>query len=155
MDKFEQVRILQKYYYSYQEFLKDIKKISSEVKTFNPQAIVAIARGGVSAAHFIANAIDNRNLFTINSIHYNNQEKLDYIEVFNIPNLKGFKRVLIVDDIIDSGDTIKEVLSRLKSDYKEIEFKVAVLFYKKSSIIQPDFFAKEAKSWIDFFWEVD
>jgi xanthine phosphoribosyltransferase len=146
---------LKKYYYSYNEFLEDIKILSKDIKKFNPQAIVAVARGGVSAAHFIANALDNRNLFTINSVHYNNQKKLDYIKVFNIPNLNGFKRILIVDDIIDSGDTIKEVLNRLKSNYKDIDFKVATLFYKKSAKFKPDYFAKEAKAWIDFFWEVD
>ena len=33
----------------------------------------------------------------------------DSIEIFNIPDLK-FKKVLIIDDIVDSGKTMIEVL---------------------------------------------
>ena len=37
----------------------------------------------------------------------------------------------------------------------EIEFKSATLFYKRSSVFEPDIWINEAKDWIDFFWERD
>ena len=39
------------------------------------------------------------------------------------------KKVLIIDDIIDSGETMQEILIILNDKYPNIEFKIATLFY--------------------------
>ena len=62
---------------------------------------------------------------------------------------------MIVDDIVDSGETIAEIKKLLTKEYLYSEFKIASLFYKKTAIIQPDFSVQEAQNWIEFFWEVD
>ena len=61
----------------------------------------------------------------------------------------------IIDDIVDSGETMKEILFILKEKFPNIEFKIATLFYKNTALIKPDFSVREANEWIDFFWEVD
>ncbi len=124
-------------------------------QNFKLDAILAIARGGLSIGQLMAYALDKRELFTLNSIHYNKENKLDTIEIFNIPNLSHLKRVLIVDDIVDSGETMQAILEKLKKLYPNIEFKLATIFYKKGSLVKADFALKEANEWIDFFWEVD
>ena len=43
----------------------------------------------------------------------------------------------------------------LACGFSEIEFNSATLFYKKTSIYEPDFWVNEADDWIDFFWERD
>ena len=43
----------------------------------------------------------------------------------------------------------------LKDKFPGVEFKLATIFYKKTAVLQPDFCVKEAKGWIDFFWEAD
>ena len=73
----------------------------------------------------------------------------------NIPDLFNFSKIVIIDDIIDSGETIIEILKILKEKYPKTEFKIASLFYKNTALLKPDFSVNEAKSWIDFFWEVD
>ena len=145
--------MVEKYHYSYDEFIIDTKSLLKDIKQFQPQAIVAIARGGVTFGHFIANGLDNRNFFIINSIGYNDTKQLDQIELFNIPTLDKFNTILIVDDIVDSGKTLKKVLDTLSQKYPKTIFKTVSLFYKQSAIIQPDFKNKEATKWIDFFWE--
>jgi xanthine phosphoribosyltransferase len=75
--------------------------------------------------------------------------------VFNIPELKKSKIVLIVDDIVDSGDTLVEVLLALNSRYPHITFYTASLFYKKTAKIAPTWYAKETQEWIEFFWSLD
>ena len=148
--------MIKKEYYSYGMFLDDTKKLVKSIKEFyDPDAIVSIARGGNTLGHFIASGLDINSLFTINSIHYNNTEKLDSFEISNIPILENYKKVLIVDDIIDSGETIQEILKILTKKYPYITFKIATLFYKKSAIIEADFTINEAKQWIEFFWEKD
>ncbi|WP_297192981.1 phosphoribosyltransferase family protein [uncultured Campylobacter sp.] len=144
------------YFYSYDEFKEDVKILARQIKKdFNPDAIVAVARGGLSLAHSLATALSNRNLFVLNSIHYDDTKKLDYIKIFNIPDLKEFKKVIIVDDLVDSGESMMEIKKVLSEKFKEIDFKVATIFYKDKAIFKPDFYAKEAFGWIDFYWDID
>ena len=63
--------------------------------------------------------------------------------------------VLIVDDIVDSGDTLKLVLDILSHKYPNCTFRSASLFYKDTAIVKPNWYVQDAKSWIDFFWTVD
>ena len=142
-------------YYSYEEFVKDTKKLVECSKGFKADTLIAIARGGMTLGHAFANAVDNRRLFTINSILYEKEEKGERCEIFNVPDLKDAKKVLILDDIVDSGQTMKEVLMILQKRFPGVEFKIASLFYKPSATIQPDFTVHEAKEWIGFFWEKD
>ena len=144
------------YFYSYDEFKDDVILLAKNIKKdFDPEAIVAVARGGLSLAHSLATALKNRNLFVLNSIHYDDTTKLDYIKIFNIPNIKDFKKVLIVDDLVDSGESMKEIKKTLQDEFKHINFKVATIFYKDKAIFKPDFCAKEAFGWINFFWDID
>ncbi len=145
---------MEKFYYSYDLFKNDTQVLVNKCKVFEPDILLAIARGGLTLSHFMSQAMNIRNLFTLNSIHYEKETKLDTFNIFNIPDLSFAKRVLIIDDIIDSGETMKEVLKLLKDKFPHVEFKIATLFYKKSALIQPDFYVKEANVWIDFFWEI-
>ena len=63
--------------------------------------------------------------------------------------------MLIVDDIIDSGETLREVLRLLKEKYPQADFRLATIFYKPTAVIEADYTLKKAHDWIDFFWEVD
>lgn len=142
-------------YYSFEEFKEDVKKVASEVKNDGMvDCIVAISRGGMTFGHSLSVALRNRHLFSINSIHYDDQHKLDDIKIFNIPDLSNYKRILVVDDIIDSGETMFAVRDRILSIYPHIEFKIASIFKKEKALLKPDYFAKEANDWIDFFWDI-
>ena len=146
---------MRKLHYTYDLFITDTKLLVEKSKDFNPEIILAVARGGLTLSHFMAQAMNIRNLFSLNSIHYNDETKLDTFDISNIPDLFKAKKVLIVDDIVDSGETMVEILKILNNKFPNIEFKIATLFYKKSALIQPDFTVNEADCWIDFFWEVD
>ncbi len=117
-------------------------------------AIIAIARGGMSLAQRLGEHYNLRSVYTINTIGYDDTQKRESVEVFNIPDLKDARRVLVVDDIVDSGDTLREVLSVLQRTYPHATYKTASLFYKKTASIAPDWSVKEADAWIDFFWSV-
>ncbi len=146
---------LNRLYYSYDLFRVDTQVLANKCKSFIPDAILGIARGGLTLSHMLSQSLDIRDLYTLNSIHYDDTTKLSTFNIFNIPNISKFNRVLIVDDIIDSGETMNEILKILKNKFPQIDFKIATLFYKKSALIQPDFSVREANEWIDFFWEVD
>lgn len=143
------------YYYRYNEFVGDTKQLVQLTQDYKADALLAIARGGLTLGHAFAHATNSRHLYAINSILYEGDTRGENCEIFNVPDLSGASKVLLLDDIIDSGKTIKEVLAQLQTDYPNIEFKVAALFYKPTAVIQPDFAVKEATEWIEFFWEKD
>ncbi len=140
------------YYYDYKEFVQDIENLYQQTKSYEPDIILAIARGGVTLGHFLAEKYKLRELLTLNSVHYDNTQKLDNVSLFNIPNLSKYKKVLIVDDIVDSGESLREIVKVLKKRFPQTVFKTGVIFYKENDIFTPDFKIKEAKEWIEFFW---
>jgi len=146
---------LEKYYYSYDEFKKDTQILVDKCRGYEPDILLAVARGGLTLSHLMAQALDMRNLYSLNSIHYEGDLKLETFNIFNIPDVSHAKRVLIIDDIVDSGETMVEILKVLRQKFPGVDFKLATLFYKKTAVLQPDFAVREANEWIDFFWEVD
>lgn len=143
-----------KYYYPYSEFIADVKVLTAKID-IKPDAILPIARGGLTLGHFLGEYYGIRGVFAINTIGYEDTTKLDEVTVFNVPDLNFAKNVLIVDDIVDSGDTLVEVLKVLNEKFPHVAFYTASLFYKSTAVIEPDWYAKETSEWIEFFWTKD
>lgn len=142
-------------YYDFSSFEHDAKILAKRARDeFNPEAILGIARGGLTLAHFLANALDIRDCFSLNSIHYENTTKLDTIKIYNIPDLSKFKKVLITDDIIDSGESMVAIKKEINRLYPNLEIAVATIFYKPKALMLPNFTIKEADDWIEFFWDL-
>ena len=146
--------MIKKIYYPYSEFRKDLqtltKKIDQEFDTLIP-----ISRGGLSIGQMLGEFYGIRKVYAINTIGYEDTKKLDEVKVFHLPNLEGSNRVLIVDDIIDSGDTLIAVLDILKREYPEVIFFTASLFYKPTAVVEPTWWVKQPQGWIEFFWSED
>ena len=142
-------------FYSYDEFAVDTKKMAKQIKDeFDPEVILAVARGGLTLGHSLAVALNNRNLFTLNSIHYEDTNKLDTINIFNVPDLSKYTKSLLVDDIIDSGESMVEIKRELLKRYPNLDIKIATVFYKEKALLLPEFKVKEAHDWIEFFWDI-
>lgn len=142
-------------FYSYDEFAVDTKKMAKQIKDeFDPEVILAVARGGLTLGHSLAVALNNRNLFTLNSIHYEDTNKLDTIQIFNVPDLSKYTKILLVDDIIDSGESMVEIKRELLKRYPNLDIKIATVFYKEKALLLPEFKVKEAHDWIEFFWDI-
>jgi xanthine phosphoribosyltransferase len=144
---------MNKYYYKFPEFIKDLEKLTPEIKKFNPDTLLAIARGGMTIGHFLAERMNTREIYSLNAISYEDEKKLGKPKIFNIPDLSGKKRVLILDDISDSGETLYEVLKLLKQKYPDTEFKTLTLFFKEHTKIIPDIVLHKTDKWIVFFWD--
>ena len=142
-------------FYSYDEFAVDTKKMAKQLKDeFDPDVILAVARGGLTLGHSLAVALENRNLFTLNSIHYEDTNKLDTINIFNVPDLSKYTKILLVDDIIDSGESMVGIKRELIKRYPNLDIKIATVFYKEKALLLPEFKVKEAHDWVEFFWDI-
>ncbi len=147
---------MRRLFYDYATFATDLKALAKRIdEPFD--GIVAIARGGMTMAHMLGEYWGIREVFTINAVGYEGTRKLDRTRLFNPPDLDGLNRVLIVDDIADSGQTLQAVTRRFQAHYPAILFRTATLFYKpKKSCFEPTWWQKEADdAWIDFFWSED
>ena len=142
-------------YYSYEDLKRDTKNLTQQVRPFEPDTVVAIARGGMILGQLMGYGLEIRNVQSIHVESYDDEKQRDRVDIFGTCDLNDSKRVLIVDDIVDSGNTMKAITEHFKRDYPEVEFRSASLFYKPTALVQPDFTLHEAKEWINFFWEVD
>lgn len=142
-------------YYSYESFKEDTLSLIEQSREYKPDAIVAIARGGLMLGQLMGYGLDVRNVQTIRAESYDEQVQREGVTIVGECDLQDAKRILIVDDIVDSGNTLQAVLDYLGVSAPKAERRSASLFYKSSAGVQPDFTVREAIEWIEFFWERD
>jgi len=142
-------------YYGYDQFKNDIPRLGAVCESFKPDTIVAVARGGMTLAHALCMHLDVRNLQSIRCESYDGDEQRTILTIVGESTFSPSKRILVVDDIVDSGRTLHALLPFLQSSNPDVLFKTASLFTKSTALIQPDFSLYEATDWIDFFWERD
>ena len=121
---------------------------------FEPDIVIAIARGGLLPAGAIAYAMGVKAAGTLNVEFYSDIEETLPDPVVLEPLLdtnaiKG-KKLLVVDDVADSGRTLALVVELLREHTDEI--RSAVIYTKPASVIAPDFSWRQTDLWINFPW---
>ena len=145
---------MEKIYYSCEDFQRDVLVLKDKLNSLNNiSVIIPIARGGLTFSHKLGEVLNIRNISSINAISYNGDKKLNNIKVFGEPNLLNLKTALIVDDISDSGRTLKTVVAFLKAKYPDINIFTATIFINPKTEFIPDFYLHKTEKWINFFWE--
>jgi len=121
---------------------------------YEPDIILAIARGGLLAAGALGYALSVKNTYTMNVEFYTGvNERLAVPMILPpVPSLVDLKdsKVLIVDDVADTGHTLKHVLEFCKGQLADT--RLAVLYEKSQSIIKCDYVWKHTDQWINFPW---
>lgn len=130
-----------------------------------PDLIIAVARGGLIPAGALGYAIGVKAMGAINVEFYTGVgETLDEPVVLpplmDPSDLPG-KRVLVVDDVADSGNTLKMVMELLRhqgldlgGEAVAVDARSAVIYHKPRSIIRPDYVWRTTDKWINFPWSV-
>ena len=124
---------------------------------FHPDVVVAIARGGYVPARLLCDYLDLTDLSSIRIVHYVaaacKKKKAELVERLN-RDLRG-KRVLLVDDVSDTGDTLELGRSHMEEQGTAV-LRTAVLHHKQTSFIVPDFFGRRIIKWrwIIYPWAV-
>ena len=124
---------------------------------FRPEVIVAVARGGYMPGRLLADFFGLMTLTAIRIEHYRSLEKRRRAIVRDplTADIDG-RRVLLVDDVSDSGDTFGEALSHLRQRGRPAELRTAVIHHKISSSYEPDWYAARVVRWrwIIYPWAV-
>ncbi len=121
---------------------------------YEPDIILAIARGGLLAAGALGYALSVKNTYTLNVEFYTGVDERLAIPIMlpPVPSIVDLKdsRVLIVDDVADTGHTLKLVNEFCAGQVKES--RIAVLYEKSASIVKSDYVWKRTDEWINFPW---
>jgi len=124
---------------------------------YRPDMILAIARGGLLAAGAIAYALDVKNTYTMNVEFYTGvDERLEVPMILPpVPDLVdlGEARVLVVDDVADTGLTLALVKGFCAG--KVAEVRCAVLYEKPRSVVACEYVWRRTDLWIDFPWSAE
>jgi len=124
---------------------------------YRPDMILAIARGGLFVAGSLGYALAVKNLYVMNVEYYTGvDERLD-IPVILPPDVDWVelddKRVLIVDDVADTGHTLD--LVRRTALEKVGEVRSAVLYQKPQSVVDCEYVWRHTDQWINFPWSTE
>ncbi len=122
---------------------------------YKPDILVGVARGGWIPARLLSDFLENPNMANVKVEFYLDINKTAHDPVITQPvsvPVAG-KRVLIVDDVADSGKSLKLVKESLQAQ-GAAEVRVACAYYKPWSILKPDYYAKETRGWVIFPHEV-
>ena len=122
---------------------------------FKPDLIVGVSRGGWPPARVLSDLMDNPNLATVRAEFYlgvaETKEEPVLTQPVSVP-VAG-KKVLIVDEVADTGKSLKLVKEHILEN-GAVKAKVATVYYKPWSIVKPDYYEKESSRWIVFPWEI-
>jgi hypoxanthine phosphoribosyltransferase len=129
-----------------------LKKINE--KTYD--SIVCIASGGLVLGKLVSDQL-SLPLSTISAKSYKRGETDRTDSDVNIGTIsttfeiKG--KILLVDDLVDGGYTMKLVKEHLLKDKNINDITTATLFKKSRTVFTPDFFVEEVNDWIVFPYE--
>lgn len=124
---------------------------------FATDIVVAIARGGLLLAGSIAYALGAKNCGAINVEFYTGigevlPEPVVLPPMLDVPALTGL-RVLLVDDVSDSGRTLALVTQLLRDEGAEV--RTVTLYSKPRTVLEPDYVWKNTDRWITFPWSAE
>ena len=156
---------------SAQDLLEDSFQLGLKVLEtgFNPTMIIAIWRGGTPVGMAVQEILSycgvESDHIAIRTSSYIGVDQRGAVAVhglnYIIKKICHDDRVLIVDDVFDTGNTIKAVIDELSARARgntPEEMRVAVAWYKPSrneTDLVPDFFIRETAEWLVFPHELD
>ena len=143
-----------KLWYDWLEMRRDVNSLCREIllDKFDPNVIVGLSRGGLTPGVMMSHWM-KKPFKPIKTSLRDFPEWEDYLP------RKTDERVLIVDDICDSGETfhkIREYINERKENGVDVRF--ATLWWNNECNFEPHYYVNEiakdsTKTWIMFPWE--
>ncbi len=121
---------------------------------FKPDVIVGISRGGWPPARIMSDLLENPELANVKAEFYLGVAKTKSEPVITQPvsvSVHG-KKILIVDDVADTGKSLRLVRLHLK-EQGATDVKIATIYYKPWSVVTPDWYERKTSHWVIFPWE--
>ncbi|MDQ2758036.1 MAG: phosphoribosyltransferase [Actinomycetota bacterium] len=124
------------------------------VDDWRPDMILSIARGGLLIGGALGYALGIKNTYTMNVEFYTGvDERLEVPRI--LPPAPDFvdlgdARVLVADDVADTGHTLRSVQDFVAGKVGEV--RTAVIYEKPHSVVRCDYVWRRTDRWINFPW---
>ena len=140
---------------TFEEVYEMTRQVANKVKesSYRPTTIVGLARGGWMPARLLCDFLGITDLISLKVEHWLETGRTRDEATIRYPltaDLKG-KRLLVVDDIADTGKSLIASTSYL-SKFNADEMKTATMQFLSASKFVPDFYAEEVKVWTWFIY---
>lgn len=159
--------MVDKYYISPQSLLDDSFRLGAMVydSGFRPSFILALWRGaapiGIAVQEFLAyRGLETDHIAIRTSSYTGIDDQSREIAVYGlnylVKNVTYEDRLLVVDDVFDTGHTIEAVIEHLRQKARRNtpeDIRVAVPYYKPSrnrTARVPDYYIHETEQWLKF-----
>ncbi len=144
---------------TWEDIVRWTKDVAKKVKAsgFRPDVVVALARGGWIPGRILCDHLLVKDLFSIKTEHWGITATRDGQArvVHDVPvSLKG-RKVLVVDDITDTGQSLKMAYERVL-EHEPKEAKTATMLHITHSKFVPHYYSEEVPAedwtWFVFPW---
>jgi len=147
--------------YTIEDFEEGVEKIYNNILATGTEfnRVVGICRGGL----FLATRLSYKLKLPLTTISWSLRDNGEQESNLWIPiDVNDGQRILLVEDIVDGGNTIKTLLADWESNVieplKKENISIAACWYNTSQDVMPDFWHKTIdrntnKEWINFWWE--
>lgn len=140
---------------SWEEVVEWSRGLASRVEEsgWRPDVVVAVARGGFVPARLVCDFLDITDLLSVQSQHWVEAARAAQKAILKFPyrvDMEG-KRVLVVDDIVDTGDTLLLAKEFIEREWRPAEVRTAAMQWISSvAKFKPDYYYIEVREWVWF-----
>lgn len=151
---------MSKDFHSWERIDRLARELVKQLKADDWDAVLAVTRGGMIPGCLVSELLNLRNVLTAAVMFYTDVEETlqepRFLQFPSDPLLYG-KRILIVDDVWDSGRTAMAVKQRVLEAGGRPS--VAVIHFKPARNAFPDqkpeYYVVETSDWIVYPWDPD
>ncbi len=148
---------MEKKHLSWEQFDELVQKLAGAIGAsgFEPDVLLGITRGGLVPLAILGEQMGKKNVATISARSYDGVEQGE-LRVTALPDidLRG-KKVLLVDEITDTGETFRRIAQLVRERYEPAELKTAVVVVNTAHCSHmPDYSVMQTQEWVVFPWQV-
>jgi len=140
---------------SWDEIVEWSRGLAEKIRSsgYQPDMIVAVARGGYVPARLLCDFLEVTDLLSVQSQHWVEAARAAEKAILKYPykvDAAG-KKVLLVDDIVDTGETLSLAREFIEKEWRPQEVRIAVLqWISPVAKFKPDYYHLEVRDWTWF-----
>lgn len=148
--------------YTYEDYVEGIKEVAKQIQEsdFEADYLICIARGGCVPGTYLS----HRTRLPVVTVQWNTRDENPFGNESNtwIPeDIRSGIKVIVVDDIVDGGETIKQLLNDWQQSVHDLpleNIRIASMYYNTAQDVNVDYYHRtidrnEDTRWVIFPWE--